>query len=127
MDDKNRKLTDDVKFGKVNCDEAYVENQDGKSKADSWMTVADYIYEMFDDSDQFVILTLADIAYNIRYVQAVQVESGINVQIGIEEGGNTKLVEKICSEEECIDIFQEFYESSYVRDIEQYTPVKFWV
>lgn len=127
MDDKNRKLTDDVKFGKVSCSEAYVENQDGKSKADSWMTVQDYIYKMFDDSDQFVILTLANSAYNIRYVQAVQVEGGINVQIGIEEGDNTKLVEKICSEEECIDIFQEFYESSYVCGIEQYTPVKFWV
>lgn len=125
-DNENRKTTTDITFGKVTCSESYAENQNGKRKADTWRTVEDMIYEMFDDADQFVTLTLNDIDYNIRYVQATQVNDGITVQLGIEEGEHTKLVEKICSEDECLDIFEEFYYSSAVSDIEEYKPVEFF-
>jgi len=29
--------------------------------------------------------------------------------------------------EECMDIFREYYNSSYVRDVEKYQPVAFYV
>lgn len=124
---EKRKTTTDIVFNKVKCTNASVENQNGRKAADSWHIVEDFIYEMFDDSDQFVTLTLADTDYNVRYVQAVQADSGIVVQLGIEEGEHTKLVEKICSPEECLNIFAEFYDYSYVSDIDKYKPVEFFV
>ncbi len=38
-----------------------------------------------------------------------------------------KVVEKVCSNNECLDIFMEFYESEYVRNMESYQPVEFFV
>lgn len=86
----------------------------------------DGINEMFGNEDEFVILTLADIKHNVRYVQACYNDDGIVVQLGIEVEGGIKLVEKITlSEEECVDIFRGFYETSNVKDVEHYTEVQF--
>ena len=77
--------------------------------------------------DEFVVLTLADILHQIRFVQAAQIKNGLIVQLGIEEGDRIRLVEKECTREECMDIFREYYNSSYVRDVEKYQPVAFYV
>ena len=76
---------------------------------------------------KFLVLTLQEIRHNIRFVQAAQCDQGIVVQLGIEKDNATKLVEKICSEWECIDIFKEFYNSSAVKNPQDYTPVEFFV
>ena len=93
----------------------------------SFQMVEDYLWDMFGDEDEFVVLTLADILHQIRFVQAAQIKKGLIVQLGIEEGDRIRLVEKECTREECMDIFREYYNSSYVRDVEKYQPVAFYV
>ncbi len=93
----------------------------------SFQMVEDYLWDMFGDEDEFVVLTLADILHQIRFVQAAQIKNGLIVQLGIEEGDRIRLVEKECTREECMDIFREYYNSSYVRDVEKYKPVAFYV
>ena len=103
-----------------------VGTQDGERSANSWNDVMDGINEMFEYEDEFVVLTLADISHDVRYVQACYPDDGITVQLGVEVEGGIKLVEKTgLSEEECVEIFREFYETSNVQNVEQYTDVKF--
>ncbi|MDE7400154.1 MAG: hypothetical protein K2N06_11590 [Oscillospiraceae bacterium] len=103
-----------------------VETQDGERSANSWDDVMEGINEMFEYEDEFVILTLANISHDVRYVQAVYCDDGITVQLGVEVEGGIKLVEKTAfSEEECVEIFREFYETSNVKNVEKYTEVQF--
>lgn len=105
-----------------------VETQDGERSAKSWDDVMEGIDEMFEYEDEFVILTLANISHDVRYVQARYHDDGVTVQLGVEvnDGKNIKLVEKTgLSEEECVEIFREFYETSNVKNVEQYTEVQF--
>lgn len=129
MDQRNgKKTTTDVTFGKVTCTEPRkVGTQDGERTADSWEMVEDCLWDMFEDSDQFVVLTVSDARCGVRYVQATQIENGLIIQLGLEEGDHTRLVERESSEAECLQIFQEFYQSSRVRHIETYRPVEFFV
>lgn len=86
-----------------------------------------YILDMFEDEDEFVTLTVGELLHQIRYIQAAQTGSGIIVQLGIEEGEQTRLVEKECTQEECMNIFRVFYESALVQNLEEYAPVKLGV
>lgn len=125
---EEKKTTTNVLFQKTVCNVPWnVRTQEVDKAVSSWEAIEDYLWEMFDDENEFVTLTTADARYNIRYVQATQADGEIVVQLGIEEGENTKLVEKMCTEEECLNIFQEFYTSVYVQDWETYTPVEFYV
>lgn len=127
-DKQEKKLTTEVVFGKTICNvPRKVSTQEVERSVDSWEEVADYILDMFEDEDEFVVLTVGELLHQIRYVQAAQVSSGIIVQVGIEEGEQTRLVEKECTQEECMNIFREFYESALVQNLEEYTPVEFWV
>lgn len=112
-------------FEKTKCERSTVRTQYEEKFADRWETVFDCISEMLDDSDGFVTLTLADIKHNIRYVQSALVSDGLTVQLGIEEENGTRLVEKLCSENECIEIFREFYNTTNVANINEYSEVKF--
>lgn len=128
MGKEDKKTTTDVLFKKKVCNVLWnVRTQMLDKPIYSWDIVEDCLMEMFDDEEEFVTLTAADIRYNIRYVQACQISDGIIVQLGIEEGNNTKLVEKVCGEKECLDIFKEFYASTQVRNLEKYTPVEFLI
>ena len=124
---QGKKLTTDVVFGKTVCNvPRNLRTQEVDKSVDSWDEVADCILDMFEDEDEFVTLTVGELKHQIRYVQACQVSGGITVQVGIEEGEQTRLVEKMCTQDECMNIFREFYESAVVRNVEEYTPVKFW-
>lgn len=102
----------------------YVENQNGRCEA-TLEIVEDMVQEMFADADQFVTLSLpAPIHDGVRFVQACLVPNGIDVQLGIGAGNQTKLVERLCTEDECIRIFRDFYDTAKVEDIECYTPVQ---
>lgn len=85
------------------------------------------VRKIFDDEDEFVTLTVGDARHNIRFVQAVQARNGggIIVQLGIEDDKHTRLVEKLCGEEECVEIFREFYSFASVKDLDKYKSVKF--
>lgn len=125
---KDRKTTTDVTFEKVMCSlPRKIGTQSGEKEVHSWQEVEDRLWDMFTDEDEFVTLTMAEIRYHIRYIQACQIQDKITVQLGVEEKDRTKLVEKTCSEAECMDIFREFYDSSYVWDIDKYKPVEFFV
>ncbi len=120
-------LTTDVKFKNAECQgERTLENQDGLIIDCSYHQVIDYLYELFDDYNEFVILTVADMKCGVRYIQAVMEKGQVLIQLGVEKGEYTRLVEKMFSHEDCIDVFREFYESSFVHNIESYTPVKFF-
>ena len=123
-----KQTTTDVTFGTVACPSPTVlGSQNGELHNVSWQQVKDGLEDVFDDSNQFLVLTLQEIRHGIRYVQAAQCDEGIVVQLGMEQNNTTKLVEKICSEQECIDIFKEFYASSAVKNLQEYTPVEFFV
>lgn len=103
-----------------------VATQDGESTAKSWDDVMDGINEMFEYEDEFVILTLAKISHGVRYMQARYDDDGIVIQLGTEVKGGILLVEKTgFSEEECVEVFREFYETSAVKDVEEYKEVQF--
>ncbi len=122
-----RETTTDVTFENVICyGERTVETQEMKKINPSWDMVNECLWNMFEDEDEFVVLTVANAHDNIRYVQATQIPDGITVQLGIEEGEHTKLVEKPCTEGECRDIFYEFYHSSHVQNVGEYQPVEFY-
>jgi hypothetical protein len=123
-----KQTTTDVTFKTEPCPSPTVlGSQNGDLHNVSWQQVENGLEDVFGDSNQFLVLTLQKIRHNIRYVQATQCDDGIVVQLGVENNNTTKLVEKICSEEECIDIFKEFYNSSAVKNLQDYTPVKFFV
>ncbi len=123
-----KKTTTDVTFGKVEpLKERKLENQDRTVTDCSRQQVEEFLGDMFDDADQFVILTVPEARYGVRYVQACLGKKGVRVELGIEESEHIRLVEKECSEDECRNIFMEFYEFAFVRDMESYHPVEFFV
>lgn len=126
---QEKKLSTEVTFQKTECiaPKTISMQQITDHAVSSWETVENCLLDMFEDADEFVVLTLEEIHHQIRYVQAAQIKEGVIVQLGIEEGDHTRLVEKECTKEECCEIFQKFYNSSYVQDVEQYKPVQFYV
>ncbi|MDE7245329.1 MAG: hypothetical protein K2O18_15340 [Oscillospiraceae bacterium] len=125
---QEKKMTTDVFFQKIACKEPWnIRTQEVDQPVESWDEIETYIRDMLDDGNQFVTLTAEKINSNIRYVQASQYGCEIVVQLGIEEGEYTRLVEKMCTEEECLDIFREYFFSTHVRNPGDYSPVKFYV
>lgn len=101
-----------------------VENQNGCLEA-TLSVVEDMLQEMFIDDDQFVTLSLPVPTHEgVRFVQACRIPDGIDVQLGMGEGTQTKLVERICTEDECMRIFRDFFDTLKVEDLECYTPVQ---
>ena len=86
--------------------------------------IRDFLADMFDTPDQFVVLAAPRAQYKVRFVQACTHEGAIEIEIGIEEEG-TRLFYKICSEEECCRIFLDFYENTFIPEMEEYKPVEF--
>ena len=101
-----------------------VENQNGCLEA-TLSVVEDMLQELFIDDDQFVTLSLPVPTHEgVRFVQACRIPDGIDVQLGMGEGTQTKLVERICTEDECMRIFRDFFDTLKVEDLECYTPVQ---
>ena len=113
-------------FGKPKYTRSTVRTQHEEKDANNWQTVLNMVnYMLAEGGDEFVVLTLADIKYNIRYVQSAPVDDKFTVQAGIEEKNGTRLVEKLCSEKEVIDIFHEFFHTTNVSNIQDYSEVEF--
>lgn len=93
----------------------------------NWDMILDYINQMLGNDQDFVTLTLADCPYDIRYMQACKVKSGISVQLGIEKDNTPKLVEKICDKNQTIKYFETFNRYGYVADADSFNPVEFVV
>ena len=123
---QNKETTTDITFKNTVCkSNCTVRTQEIEEQNPSWNMVKECLQTMFEYEDEFVVLTVADTTDGIRFIQAAQIEEGITVQLGIEENDHTRLVEKTCTEAECTDIFQEFYQTSHIQNIKEYQPVKF--
>ena len=101
-----------------------LENQEGKLTNFRDIDIEDYLADMFVTPDQFVNLTAPEAQNKERYVQACTHDGEIEVELGIEEEG-TRLYYKMCSEEECIRIFLDFYDGRLVPNMREYKPVEF--
>lgn len=102
-------------------------NFDGVINNPQWDDIDRYINLMFENDEEFVTFTLTEAVYGIRYMQACKIQGGISVQLGLEENDTTKIVEKICDEEQTINYMHGFYQFGYVDDVANFTPLKFVV
>ena len=101
-----------------------LENQEGKLTDIKDIDIEDYLEDMFDSPDEFVTLTAPEAQNQVRYVQACTHDGDIEVEIGIEEEG-TRFYYKMCSQEECYRIFLDFYDNTFVPEMDEYKPVEF--
>lgn len=115
----------EVVFQKVRSQRGFtLENQDRKLTDFTDVDLEDYLEELFATPDQFVILTAPELQCKVRYIQACTHDGEVEVELGIEEEG-TRLFYKMCSPEECIRIFFDFYDQHFVPDMDEYRPVEF--
>lgn len=101
------------------------ENQDRRVPAE--LNAAMYMLdEAFENDEQFLTLSLEKPLYDgVYFVQAARLpDRSISVQVGIEDDGGTKLVEKTMDEVSCAKIMIFFLETARVQDIESYTLIK---
>lgn len=113
-------------FEKVQEEILTLQNQDRKIENPTRTDLDTYLNDMFVGVNEFVILTHAKAKNGVRYVQACLAGTKWIVQLGIEEGNATRLVEKSCfTSKECVDIFYLFYEFGTVENLEEYVPVQF--
>ena len=123
-----RKKTDKILFDAVEgCVGNKLENQNGVKENATLGDLELFLQLMLDDPNQFVILTVQNPCYGVSYVQAARVEKNvIDVELGLEQDGKTKLVQKNCTEEECRAIMTEFFNSTYVENVDSYKPMQFF-
>ncbi len=87
--------------------------------------ILDCIRRITEDPDFYVILTLPVATHGIRYVQACECHGIVDVQLAIEKKKYVRLVEKLCSAQECSDIFLHFYDTGEVNDLRAFRQVRF--
>ena len=113
-------------FGIVKEEIFTLSNQNGSVSNPTKEDLKDYLLCFFNEEDQFIILTLAKAKNGVRYVQAAFAGTKLIVQLGLEENNQTRLVEKVCTQnKDCVDIFRQFYDFGTVDHIEEYSPVQF--
>ncbi len=113
-------------FKKVEGKDFTLENQNVFTRNPTMDDLTEYLGMLFQDSDQFVTLTLSSAKNGVRYMQACMDGGDIIIQLGLESGEQTRLVERTVSEpEECTDIFVKFFETGLVDRVNSYKPVKF--
>lgn len=103
-----------------------MENQERKLTEFGTEELEDFLEDMLVTPDQFVVLTAPKAKDRIRYVQArARDEVWIEVELGVEEAGGTRLYYKMCEEEECFRIFLDFFAGRLRVDWTEYQPVQF--
>ncbi|MCI8627190.1 MAG: hypothetical protein HFI40_13125 [Lachnospiraceae bacterium] len=107
-----------------------LENQDGKTTEVNEETIGDYLEELFDDPEQFVTLTPPKSQNGIRFIQACLDKNKnegnyVEVELGMEEADGIHLLYKMCTEEECVRIFYDFYDDLFQPVLADYQPVSF--
>lgn len=124
----NRKLTSDVSFQNVEYTGGSVlENfYDAPIQNPTWDDVTARIRKMMDMNDEHVLLTLKQSVYGVRYMQAASAPGGYDLQVGLEEGNQTKLVNKIVGDQELFERFEVFYRYAYVDNLGEFKPVQFY-
>lgn len=128
MSKRNQGLTSDVTFERVEyMDGSRLENfYDSPIDNPAWEDVDARLHKMMDVNDEHVLLTLKQATYGVRFMQAAQTAGGYDLQVGIEEGEQSKLVERIVDANELKERFQNFHRYGYVDDLGKFTPVNFF-
>lgn len=87
----------------------------------------DLLENMLATPDEFVVLTAPKAqGQQIRYVQArAENDSEVEVELGVEEADGTYLYYKMCGEEECFQIFLDFFAGRLNVIMDEYRPVEF--
>ena len=120
-----KKKNEEVVFQNVKSQQGFtLQNQERTLTDFRDIDIEDFLKDMFVRSDQFVVLTAPRAQHSVRYVQACANDGTIEVELGIESDG-TRLYYKICSQEECLRIFLDFYEDRFIPDMGEYQPVVF--
>lgn len=115
----------EVVFEKVKPQQGFtLENQDRKLTDIGEIDIEDYLEDMFNSPDQFVVLTAPQAQNKVRYIQACTHDGDIEVELGIEDEG-THLYYKMCSPEECCRIFLDFYDNTFIFNMDEYKSVEF--
>ncbi|MBO7356363.1 MAG: hypothetical protein J6U50_07000 [Lachnospiraceae bacterium] len=91
----------------------------------TWDDVEFRIRKMLDTADEHVLLSLGTASYGVRYIQSASIPGGYTLQLGLEQGDQTRLVEKDVTPSEIREIFEKFYKFGIVDDIDKYKPVTF--
>ncbi len=113
-------------FTKVEGEKFELENQSGLTENPTKQDLLHCLGMLYDDPDQFVTLTLSRAKNGVRYMQACSAEDGIIIQLGLESGEQTRLVERcVGTPEECTEIFVKFLEAGLVDRMSGYKPVQF--
>lgn len=122
-----KKKTTDVTFEKVkyNKNRTVENNSDGLIDDPTWQQIEAYLDKMYGNDDEFVTLTLSEAVNGVRYIQACKVDNEYSIQLGLEKGNATKLVEAFFKREELQKVFADFYDYAYVANIDSYKPVSF--
>lgn len=102
-----------------------LENQDGATRDADWEAVEEYLEAMFDDPDQFVILTPPAAQNGVRFAQARRQEEQIEVEIALQEEGGVRLYYKMVSPCQCRRIFLDYFRGAFFPDRAEYRPVEF--
>ena len=116
-------------FGRKTADNAphkaikSIETQDGLVKATK-QNLDDSLNKMYSDFNQFITVALTHTVDGIRFVQACQTLTGIEVQVGLENKNGASLVGKSCTQEECTAIFERFFTTAEIQNIDEYEPVR---
>ena len=90
--------------------------------------IEEFLDDMFVTPDQFVVLTAPKAqGQQIRYVQACinDGEDDVHTEIAVEEEDGTHLYYRMCTDEECVQIFMDFFDRKLVVDKSEYKPVSF--
>lgn len=126
---KKPQKTTQVVFKNTACDTPrQVGCQSGNRNVTSWGEVEEAIRAMLADPEEFVILTVGDPRYGIRFIQSTRTKQGnVTVELALEGTDGTRLVDKTCTEAECFEIFREFYNTTNVSGKEQYKPMEFYM
>lgn len=119
------KKTKTVVFEKTENQNGFtLRNQEKMLEEFSEEEIEQYLGNMFISPEQFVVLTAPAAQNKVRYVQACMQKESVEVELGIEENG-THLYYKLCSPDECIRVFIDFYHNSFVPKMKEYKPVPF--
>lgn len=125
-----RDLTDTVTFQNTPCPVPHlITTSEGEHEITRWEEAEDAVLAMMAEEVEFVILTAGDARHGIRFVQSVPLADrpGFTVELALEEGDRTRLVEReFPTQEACLAVFREFFETASVTGIDQFRPVKFY-
>ena len=100
-----------------------LETKDSYSTDFSNRDIENALEEMLDDNKFYVTLAAPEAQNKVRAVSVKSTKKGVEIKLGIEDKKNI-IVHKICTSEECFDIFLDFYDGAFSPDLKEYTQSK---